>query len=378
MKPNNYFDNAATSFPKPEAVGTETLRYLNETGGPYGRSFYGRAIEVSRTVETCRDLLAEVMGTISPEKIAFTANATQAINTVLYGLNLKNQEVWISPLEHNAVTRPLKQLEDSRNITIKTLPFTEGGLIDIGELRRIDLSKAGLIIVCHQSNVTGLIQPASEIKKAVGSVPVLLDAAQSAGHHTIEAESWNMDYIAFTGHKGLLGPTGTGGLYIKESERLMPLIRGGTGSRSESRETPSFMPDKFEAGTPNIAGIFGLYGALKNKPRQQHTGDAFLKLLRQAASIPGITVHAAPDDSSRGEVFSLTAGFASPSDFGLALYEDYGVETRLGLHCAPLAHQTIGTFPDGTVRIAPSIYHEDSDFDRLLQAISATAEKLRR
>ena len=378
MKVNNYFDNAATSFPKPKAVGREILRYLNEIGGPYGRSFYGRALEVSRTVECCRDLLAQRIGAGRPENLVFTANATCGINTVLKGLELAGREVWVSRLEHNAVMRPLSQLEKHSGIKIRMLPSLPGGLVDTDALSHTDLGRAGLIVVCHQSNVTGLIQPAAEIKKAAAGVPVLLDAAQSAGHTEIRADDWNIDYIALTGHKGLLGPTGTGGLYMKDTSGIIPLTAGGTGSRSDSFETPDFLPDRFEAGTHNIAGIFGLYGALSSPAEPGHSRDEFIDLMKSIAAVPGLRIHAAPDVQQQGEVFSVTADFASSSELGTALYEGSGIETRVGLHCAPLAHETAGTFPEGTLRIAPSVYHCADDFTRLSKAFEAVSEKMRR
>ena len=390
MEPLNYFDNAATSFPKPPEAGEESLRYLNDLGGPYGRSFYGRALEVSRTVEDCRELAASALGAADADCLVFTTNATQAVNTVLKGLNLEGKEVWISPMEHNAVTRPLKYLEDRGLIEIKILPFQEGGLIDTESLARSDLSRAGLVIVCHASNVTGLIQPVAEISAAIKKAaagkggsdapPLLLDAAQSAGHLETKADEWDIDYIAFTGHKGFLGPTGTGGLFIKDASGLDPLINGGTGSRSDSWETPEFLPDRFEAGTPNIAGIFGLAGALRNRPEPRHSCDDFLSLLDAVSGIDGLELHCAPERGRQAEVFSITAeeGFMSPSDLGMKLYSDFGIETRLGLHCAPLAHNTIGTFPDGTVRISPSVYHSRDDFNRLLDALEKTATALSR
>jgi cysteine desulfurase family protein len=378
MENNNYFDNAATSFPKPEALGREILRYLNEIGGPYGRSFYGKAMEVSRTIECCRDLLAEFLGVDNAENLVFTANATQAVNTVLKGMDLEGREVWISPLEHNAVMRPLTQLEKNAGLKIRILPSLAGGLVDTEELHRTDLSRAALIVVCQQSNVTGLIQPVAEIKRAAADVPVLLDAAQSVGHTEIRALEWNLDYIAFTGHKGLLGPPGTGGLYMKDPLTVKPFIDGGTGSRSDSFETPDFMPDRFEAGTHNIAGIFGLSGVLNNRPESRHSRDEFIELMEAIAGIPGYTIHSAGDDLRQGELFSVTAGFASPSELGSALYEGFGFETRVGLHCAPLAHKTIGTFPEGTVRIAPSIYHTKDDFIRLFAAFKKIALKYTR
>ncbi|MBI9101289.1 MAG: aminotransferase class V-fold PLP-dependent enzyme [Spirochaetales bacterium] len=376
MSVNNYFDNGATSFPKPPEVAEEISRYLNELGGPYGRSFYGRALEVSRVVEETRDLVASQLGISDGGKIVFTANATQGINTVIKGFVDRSApcEVWISKLEHNAVTRPLYQLEQQKKINIKYLPSLSDGKIDIKELARTDLSGADLIVLCHQSNVNGLVQPVEKIRAAIGKTPILLDCAQSAGHITIKAEEWDVDYLAFTGHKGLLGPTGTGGLYIKDNVELQPLINGGTGSRSESWETPDFMPDRFEAGTPNIAGIFGLYGALNNYPEPRHGREDFITLLNSISELPGIKVHRARDIEDQGELFSITSSFADPSAFGMALYDAWGIETRLGLHCAPLAHKTIKTFPEGTIRIAPSPYHGLEDFEHLKKALTSISE----
>ena len=375
----NYFDNAATSYPKPAAVAEEITRYLNTVGGPYGRSFYNRALDVSRTVEECRELAAVFLGAGDADRLVFTANATQAINIVVKGLHLEGCDVWISPMEHNAVTRPLKFLEDRGLISIKILPSKAGGLIDTDALPAVDFSRAGLVALCHVSNVTGLIQPVEHITAALRAsgckAPVMLDASQSAGHIGIEADAWGLDYVAFTGHKGLLGPTGTGGLYMKDSSGLEPLINGGTGSRSDSWDTPDFLPDRFEAGTPNIAGIFGLGGALNNRPEPHHGRDDFLSLLDAAETIDGIILHAAPSRDMQAEVFSITADRegVTPSDLGMKLYRDFGIETRLGLHCAPLAHRSIGTFPDGTVRISPSDYHSPDDFARLIEALEKTA-----
>ncbi len=377
----NYFDNAATSFPKPAEAGQECLEYLNETGGPYGRSFYKRALDVSRKVENSRDRISEFFGISNADKLVFSLNATHALNTVLKGLDFKeNKEVWISPLEHNAVTRPLKYLEDLGKINIKFLPSRLDGLIDMEKLLKTNLSKAGLIVICHQSNVTGLVQPAADIKKAVNKIPLLLDAAQSAGYLEIKTEEWDIDYLAFTGHKGLLGPTGTGGLYIKNPESLRPLLNGGTGSRSDSWKTPEFMPDKMEAGTPNIAGILGLAAALKHRPEPAHSKEEFILMMNEISEIPGITVYKALDSKNQGEVFSINlekrGKLISPSDFGEKLYRDFGIETRVGLHCAPLAHQTTGSFPQGAVRISPSIYHGTDDFKYLLKAVKRTASEL--
>ncbi|MDC7225325.1 MAG: aminotransferase class V-fold PLP-dependent enzyme [Spirochaetales bacterium] len=374
---NNYFDNAATSFPKPVAVAGEISRYLNDVGGPYGRSFYSRAIEVSGTVETCRDMLAARLGISDAGNLVFTANATGAINTVLSGLDTAGREVWVTPMEHNAVMRPLQRLQDRGVAVVKILPAGPDGLVDPGAVRNINFSSAALVVICHQSNVTGLIQPVAEIKRAVGDVPLLLDTSQSAGNTPVNIEEWNIDYAAVTGHKGLLGPTGVGALYMKNPESLEPMICGGTGSRSDSFETPSFLPDRFEAGTPNVAGIYGLYGALKEAPEPAHSPDDILEMLDYVSGIPGIKVLRAEDANRQGAVFSIITDEVQVSDFGMKLYENFGIESRIGLHCAPLAHKTLGTFPTGTVRIAPSIYHGRTDFDRLIYALENTAKKLR-
>ena len=364
---NGYFDCGATSFPKPAQVAREITRYLNEVGGPYGRSFYGRALTVSGVIEETRSLLAGLLGAKHPERIIFTHNATHAVNIVVKGLALKGKEVWISPLEHNAVARPLRRLKQDGQIRVRFLPSAADGRVEPERL--LFSERTGLIIVNHQSNVNGVIQPIREIKKKAGPLPVLVDAAQSLGHQTINATDWGIDFVAFTGHKGLLGPTGTGGLYLG-GRHLNPLIEGGTGSRSESSAMPGFLPDRFEAGTPNIAGIYGLRAALLHRPVPAHTREDFLGLIQAVRELPGLMVHAARAEEHQGELFSITSGGMDSSTLGLRLYEDYGIETRLGLHCAPLAHRRIGTFPAGTVRISPSVYHSPRDFAVLHAALT--------
>ncbi len=364
---SGYFDCGATSYPKPIEVAQEISRYLNDIGGPYGRSFYQRALEVSGVVEETRSLLADRLGVAAPEKVVFCYNATHAVNTVLKGLDLQGKEVWISPLEHNAVARPLRRLKKQKKISVRFLPAAADGRVRPEKLSGLFSKKTGLIVVNHQSNVNGVVQPIREIKACAGDIPVLVDAAQSFGHIPIKAAEWKIDFIAFTGHKGLLGPTGTGGLYL--AQPLATFMEGGTGSRSETSAMPEFLPDKFEAGTPNIAGIFGLKAALVHRPVPAHTETDFLHLLDACRKLPGIKVHAADSPRHQGELFSITSTFMDPSTLGMRLYEEYGIETRLGLHCAPLAHRHIGTFPAGTVRISPSIYHRHLDFDKFLDAL---------
>ena len=370
---NGYFDNAATSFPKPPACAREIARYLNDVGGPYGRSAYGRALEASRTVEEARDKTAALLGAANPERILFSAGATSAINTVVKGLGLRNGFVAVGPLEHNAVMRPLEVLRKSGGPEIRVLPALSDGRVDLAAVSTMDLSECRLAAVNHMGNVNGVIQPIGELKALLGEIPLLVDAAQSAGHEPIGVDKWGVEFLAFTGHKGLMGPTGTGGFFIREGRTLEPLLNGGTGSRSESWETPDFLPDRFEAGTPNVAGLFGLLGSLSEAPTPAHAKGDFLDLLTEAARIPGLRVHAAADPACQGELFSVTSNRKDPSELGRRLYERHGVETRIGLHCAPLAHRTLKTFPDGTVRIAPGPFHTVRDLEELLTALEDSA-----
>lgn len=372
-----YFDNGATSFPKPPECAAEISRYLNELGGTYGRGFSERAVRVSRTVESLRDRLAELFGAADASKLVFTPNATGAINTVIRGLNLEGRLVYLSPLEHNAVARPLRRLESAGEIEVRTLPGLPDGCVDLEAMGRIDFSNTGLICINHQSNVNGVIQPAAEIKARAPAIPLLLDAAQSAGEVPIEFDAWAIDYLAFTGHKGLLGPTGTGGLLLRDEHLLHPLVDGGTGSLSESVETPAFTPDKYEAGTPNIAGLFGLAASLAHRPSARHARAQFLELMANLAEIPGCRVMGASEAARQGELFSLRADSMDAAEFGRRLYEGYGIETRVGLHCAPRAHRILCTYPEGTVRIAPSPYQGRKDFDYLVDAVAAVLQERR-
>ncbi len=364
--PNLYFDNATTAFPKPKEVGLAMARYLDECGGGYGRGFYPRAVEATAMVEECRDALGALLG-VDPGKVVFAPNATTAINLILKGLPLKNRRVLVSGMEHNAVMRALEYLQASQGTLVEILPCGADGRV--GEFSPGD---AALVVVNHQSNVNGVVQPLKQIMEWAGDVPVMVDAAQSlspAGLPGFASGDKRPDFIAFTGHKGLYGPTGTGGAYIARPELVAPLIHGGTGSNSDSFQMPASCPDRFEAGTHNLAGIAGLLAALCHAPAPQHTRADFLDLLGRLKAIAGITIHCAIDSGEQGETLSITHSRFSPSELSEKLFAGYGIQTRPGLHCAPLAHRTLGTFPEGTVRIALSDYHTPQDLDLLASAI---------
>ncbi len=369
MKSCMYFDNSATSFPRPKEVAREMARYLDELGGPYGRSAYPRAVEVSRKVEKARDSLAARLGVGRPELLSFTPNATTGLNLVLQGFLRPGDEVLVSGLEHNAVMRPLEALKRLLGITWRVLPCGPDGLIQPGEISHMLTSQTRLVVVNHQSNVNGLIQPLKSIKEAIGDVPLLVDAAQSAGTTDLKIDAWNLDFVACTGHKGLLGPTGTGGLFIRHPELVEPLIYGGTGSVSESFAMPGFAPDTFEAGTGNIAGIVGLLAALENTPSPAHSHVEFIAFIDAVAALPGICVLRASDANCQGNLFSFRHESLDPSVIATRLSEEFGMEVRAGLHCAPLAHQTLKSFPVGAVRLAPSRWHTAADFAEVVRAL---------
>ena len=365
---NGYFDNGSTSYPKPLTVSAAMSDYLTGCGGTYGRAAYGRVRQATQNVEACRDSVASLMHCAQAEKIAFTLNATAAINTLLKGLK-PYATAWVSPLEHNAVMRPLHQLAKQRKTSIAHLPALKDGTIDIDKLHQLPIHPTDIVVVNQVSNVNGVIQPLEELAKWTKQkgIRIVVDASQSLGHTSLDVDDWGIDYVAFTGHKGLLGPTGTGGFYA--STLIDTLLEGGTGSNSAYYEMPSELPDRYEPGTPNIIGITGLLAALNNRPTPQHTHSDLIDCMHELSLMPGIRLLKALDSGNQSELFSFTHAKLSPSIIGNRLFEQAEIEVRTGLHCAPLAHQTLGSFPTGSVRIAPSIYHTAEDLAYLLKSI---------
>lgn len=365
---NLYFDNGSTSYPKPPQVPEAMLRFMTENGGTYGRAAYGRVAGSTLLVENCRDALAKLFGTRLDGQLFFCPNATMAINTIIKGMDLSGKRVLVSALEHNAVMRPLEWSKE-RGTTFDILPSLEDGQINISQLSNVSLHDVGLIVINHQSNVNGVIQPIDALTEWRGQTPLLLDVSQSAGNTPIAIDDWNIDYLAFTGHKGLMGPTGTGGFFARHPNTVRPLIHGGTGSLSGSFAMPDFAPDKFEAGTPNLVGIAGLLAALENPNESKHTHSEFMGLVEMIESLPEIVVLRAHDIRAQGPVFSFYHESKPSSQIAQQLFEGYGIEVRSGLHCAPAAHRYLGSLGRGTVRIAVSPYHSKADFDFLVRAL---------
>lgn len=370
---NSYFDNASTSYPKPKAVSDMITRYLTDCGGTYGRAAYQRVFEATSLVERCRDLIGEIAGWENPEQIFFTQNATMGCNALISSFPFKEGDiVFVSPLEHNAVMRPLHEASVRYKFKIHILPHYSDGRINLSLLNEEMKEKAVLAIVNHQSNVNGVIQPLAGIGAWCGkTIEFWADLSQSLGQTECLLDKWLVDAAFFTGHKSLLGPTGIGGFMSRHANERRPFIFGGTGSNSHSFEMPEELPDKYEAGTPNMVGIAGLLGALQNKPESLHNKNDFFEMLEQIKENKSLQLFCAHDKSYQGEVFSVTHSDMLPSELANRIYKEWKIETRQGLHCSPLAHRHLHTFPNGTVRFSLSPYHTTDDLKKLARILIA-------
>jgi len=375
-----YLDNAATSWPKPPEVAQAMTDFLDRAGGNPGRSGHTMSIEAGRTVYAVREQIATLFNAPDPMRVIFTLNGTHALNLALRGLLRPGDRVVAGATEHNAVMRPLRQLE-REGVSLALAACRRDGTLDLAALERAVTPGTRLVAMQHAGNVTGTIQPVAEAAAIAHRARALflLDAAQSAGALPLDMQTLAVDLLAFTGHKSLLGPPGTGGLVLGagvEASGLAPLYRGGTGSRSESEEQPPDLPDKYESGTPNGVGIAGLGAALSwiarrgpaaIRAHEMHLTQALLDGLR---SLPGVTVHGPGDARRCTAVVSFTHESLTVSEIGLRLDEEHGILTRVGLHCAPAAHRTVGTFPGGTVRLAPGPFTTEDEIEAALQAIA--------
>ncbi len=358
---NRYFDNGATSFPKSEAViqaVEEALRH----GGSYGRSAYRRVVENTRMVERTRRLFSSLIGSRDSGLVAFGTNATWGANSILQRLDFcKGDIVYHSAMEHNSVMRPLSYISKTKGVELRVLPSMSDGRVDLEAIESLDFSDVRLVVVNHASNVNGVVQPLREISQRLPQgVEFMVDGAQSLGVVEVDVESMGIDYLVFTGHKSLGGITGSGGFYSRYA--LLPFTFGGTGSRSESYEMPDDEPDRYEAGTPNVVGILALGAALRNRIEREHTKEDFREFVSKIAGLQGVRLYYS--ESGDGvELFSFTHSEFTPSEIADRLSQRFDIEVRPGLHCAPLAHRTLGTMPQGTVRVSLSPYHTPRDLE---------------
>ena len=375
-----YLDNAATSWPKPECVYQAVDRYLRENGSSPGRGGHSRARAAGMIVYEAREALASLFNISDPNRISFAGNATDALNTALFGTLMPGDTVVTTAMEHNAVVRPLHTLA-GLGVTVKTARCDSDGRLDMDDLERLLRLGAKAVVITHASNVTGTIMPvngAGQMAKEYGAL-LIVDAAQTAGVEEIDAEAMNIDLLAFSGHKGLLGPQGTGGLYVKQGVAVRPLRYGGTGSLSESEQQPDFMPDMLESGTANMPGIAGLLAGVQyiRNLGVGHIRNCEMKLANQLREglreITGVALYGPQSEHERTAVVSFTLEGLDSSMVSHQLDQEYGIISRGGLHCAPRAHKTIGTLTTGTLRLSPGLFNTTDDIERALKAVRSLA-----
>jgi len=375
-----YLDNAATSFPKPDTVMAAMIAYQQNIGANPGRSGHGRSVEAGRIVFETREALARLFHIEDPLRIALTKNATESLNIVLQGGLRPGDSVITSGMEHNSVMRPLRFLE-GRGVELSVVPCSPRGELEPDDVRKALRKNTRMVVLTHASNVTGTILPVEAVGALLRDRPEVLfcvDAAQTAGALPIDVEKMRIDLLAFTGHKSLFGPQGTGGLYIREGleNKISPLKMGGTGSRSEFEQQPVFMPDRYESGTPNTIGIAGL-GAGVSFVLEQTVGTVrdqeerlisrFLSGLRDLRD--DVIVYGPQDASRQTAVVSFNIRDVSASDAASYFEDNRGILCRPGLHCAPSAHRTIGTFPRGTIRFSFGFFNTQRDVDDACAAL---------
>jgi len=380
-----YFDNAATSWPKPPCVGEAMMRFMQEVGVNPGRGSYQAAIEAERVVYRAREAVARLVNMPDPLRVIFSANVTEALNLALRGLLRPGHHVVTSSIEHNAVMRPLRALE-RQGVSITVVPCSPTGMLDPADVRAALRPETALIVLNHASNVIGTITPIAEVGAIAHErgIPFLVDTAQTAGVIPLDMTAMHIDLLAFTGHKALLGPMGTGGLVLGQEfdeAHLEPLVRGGTGSNSEWEEQPSFLPDKYESGTPNAVGLAGLEAGIQwvlgrgIEAIRAHEQALTTTLLDGLAEIPGVTVYGPRDPALQVATVSWNIEGMDPGEVGLRLDEEYGILCRVGLHCSPAAHRTIGTFPTGTVRFGLGAMNTQEEVLEALRAVHTLAKE---
>ena len=373
-----YLDNASTSFPKAPTVATAMSDYITNRGININRGSYALAYDVEDIIYTTRQRLHTLFNGHDPSHVIFTQNVTMSLNMVIKGLLKAGDHVLVSSMEHNAVMRPLTQLLD-KGITFDTIPCDSTGSIQMKSIEPLIRPNTVALIINHASNVCGTIQPLESIGPIckAHNLQFIVDAAQTAGVIPIDVKACHIDALCFTGHKGLLGPQGIGGIILTKemAQTLIPLIAGGTGSFSHLETMPTHMPDAFEAGTLNLPGIIGLNEGLSYIESQGmeniHNHELALTqaFLEGLQSIDVVNIIGKQDIQDRTAVVSITIDSMDPASIAHELESTYHIMTRVGLHCAPRAHQTLGTYPEGTVRFSFGYANTHEDVESALSAL---------
>ena len=383
-----YLDNAATSCPKPRAVTEAMMCYAQMLGASAGRGAYSEAVETGRLINECRQLLKRFFKGESAQHFVFTLNCTDALNLAIKGLIDPNAKghVICTAIDHNSILRPIHAMAEAGRVEKTIVPVDPTtGLVDPEEIRRAIRSDTKFIAITHVSNVTGTIQPIRTIGQIARehAVPFIVDAAQGAGHVPIDVQADCIDLLAAPGHKALLGPLGTGFLYIRPGleKMLRPLREGGTGSASEHPVQPLMMPDKYEPGSHNAIGIIGLSEGVKwlmeksLEKVQAEEQQLIRRFIDGIEGISGLTFYGPPSDTDRIGVFSVRIDGIEPNELATQLEEQFGLLTRAGLHCAPLIHETIGTAATGgTTRFSFGPFVTEQDINQATEALAQIAE----
>jgi cysteine desulfurase family protein len=377
-----YLDNAATSWPKPEAVYAAVDRYEREIGAAAGRGAYRDAVEAQRVVDDARRRCASLFSVSDPSRIVFGSNGTDMLNLALHGLLREGDHVITTVCEHNSVLRPLAELSRTRGVAVTHVGCDSHGYVDPQEIKRARTSKTRLIAVTHASNVTGAIQPIREIVSMADGALTLIDAAQSAGHIPIDVNEVPIDLVATSGHKGLLGPLGTGLLYIRPGveKLLQPVRQGGTGVNSTEDHQPDELPHRYEAGnlnTPALAGLGAAAAFLQERTifaNAEHEAALVRRLIDGLQSVSTVRVYGPPPGEPRASVVSFSVEGYDPQEFAAALDAAAGVQCRAGLHCAPRMHDALGTTKlGGLVRMSVGWSTTAEEIDQALEAVAAIA-----
>jgi cysteine desulfurase/selenocysteine lyase len=376
-----YLDNAATTFPKPEAVYRALDEFARQGAANPGRSGHRMAVAAEAKIVEARQRIARLLNAESPDRIVLTLNATDALNIAIKGLLRPGDHVVTSVLEHNSINRPLSAMEQAGAITVTRVAAGDDGGLSVDAVRAALTPATRLIAVTHASNVLGVVNDAAALGAAAiehGAV-LLLDASQTAGVVPIDVRAAELDLVAFPGHKGCFGPMGTGALYVKPGLALRAFREGGTGVGAESELQPESMPHHLEGGTPNAHGLAGLAAGLEFVEREgvekigAHERDLALAFAEEARRIPGVVVWSAKSPAKQIGPVSLSVRGRDPQSVGAILDERYGIASRPGLHCAPGTHRHLGTFPSGTVRFSFGYFNTPADVDAAARALREIA-----
>jgi len=372
-----YLDNAATSWPKPESVYQTMDEFLRKKGGNPGRGGHSMSLAAEEAIEETRVLIARLINALEKDRIIFTLNCTDALNLGLKGLLKQGDHVITSCIEHNSLVRPLKKLEQQGVKVTRLPPSSEEGFVSSASIEEAITEETKLVVITHASNVTGIMQPIEEYGAIVRGHDLIfmVDAAQTAGIYPIDVQANNIDLLAFSGHKGLLGPPGTGVLYIGDRVELDSLREGGTGSNSELEEQPSALPYKYESGTSNTVGIAGLGAAIKYisgegmERIRAHKLSLLDRLLEGLTHTHDLILYKPKNRSKQVPIVSFNIKAQVPGEVSTILDQAFDIKVRPGLHCAAAAHKTFGTYPLGTVRLSPGFFNTMEEIDFALEAI---------